>query len=141
MTKNSSLSDGKERNLMYETCVYIGKSIHVGKRVYDQFYSPHLSQIIKNAGKKGYDIEKVNPRRIEGLHNEERESDGEFKNKKIYISDIDIITFDDSNRGLAGRDVLEFLLIQETDEYPLLNKQFAYRETGIEGFEDEEEEI
>lgn len=138
LIKKNLAINSENDHLKYETCIYIGKSIKVGQRVYDQLYNKSLSQIIPNAEKKGFEIANINPLRIEGRHNEERDPDGEFEDNKIYISDIDIITFDESNRGLAGRDVCEILLIQETDTYPLLNKQFAYRETGTEGFEEEE---
>ncbi|CAG7610999.1 hypothetical protein PAESOLCIP111_01318 [Paenibacillus solanacearum] len=115
-----------QKDKINEKILYIGKSKNVGARLKQQFYQPNKSRVIKNAKKLNYaEISELNP------HNHL-----DFKQKpepqKLYITEIHIFIFDDDNKGLAGRDICEILFIQKPDEYPMLNREFAYRETGLE---------
>ncbi|MED4285454.1 hypothetical protein P4679_26365 [Priestia megaterium] len=125
--------DSYKQNLHMEyeagECIYIGKSSDIGQRVYDQFYSEVRSQILPNVKKsKDYSkIDLVNPRML--LENLDYTK---FKNDALYITEIDLILFDNDAKGYAGRDICEILLIQETEDSPLLNNHFVYRESGNE---------
>lgn len=127
----------KEVNSTEYKCLYIGKSQNVGKRVRDQFYNKDKSRIIVNAAERkrifgdeiGYKIAPENPRMLERLGKDMRLD-------LFYVSEIHLFLFEDTNSGIAGRDIFEILAIQQPDEYPLFNKEFAYRETGYEETDD-----